>query len=103
MRQDRMDMEPVPVQFIPATQPPSQASSTRPAVQPSLEWFASTIADLGMSRGSQPVAGAAGPQEQVGALALLARMQALTSQSLQQVAEGLTRWTDAEMKHRSKD
>jgi hypothetical protein len=27
----------------------------------------------------------------------------LTSQSLQQVAEGLTRWTDAEMRHRSKD
>jgi hypothetical protein len=39
----------------------------------------------------------------VDALALLARTQALTSQSLQQVAEGLTRWTDAEMKHRSKD
>jgi hypothetical protein len=30
-------------------------------------------------------------------------MQALTSQSLQQVAEGLTRWKDAKMKHRSKD
>ncbi len=37
------------------------------------------------------------------ALALLARTQALTRQSLQQVAEGLTCWTDTEMKHRSKD
>jgi hypothetical protein len=41
--------------------------------------------------------------KQEDALALLARTQALTSQSLQQAAEGLTRWTDAEMRHRSKD
>jgi hypothetical protein len=34
---------------------------------------------------------------------LLARTQALNSQSLQQVAEGLTRWMNAEIKHRSKD
>jgi hypothetical protein len=39
----------------------------------------------------------------VDALTLLARTKALTSQSLQQVAEGLTRRADAEMKHRSKD
>jgi uncharacterized protein YceK len=38
-----------------------------------------------------------------GCSAVLARTQALTGQSLQQVAEGLTRWTDAEMKHWSKD
>jgi hypothetical protein len=102
-RQDRVDMEPVPVRVIPATQPPSQVSSTRSTVQPSLEWLANTIADLGVSRGLLPAAGAAGPPEQVDALALLSRTQALTSQSLQQVAERLTRWMDAEMKHRSKD
>ncbi len=96
-RQGRVDMEPVPVRVIPATQSPSQASSTRSTVQPSLEWLANTIANLGVSRGSPPTAGAAED-----ALALLARRQALTSQSLQQVAEELTCWTDAEMKHRSK-
>jgi hypothetical protein len=99
MRQGREDMEPVPVRILPVTQPPSQALPSRWTVQPSLDWLSSTIADLGVSRGSWPAAGAAGPQEQVDALALLTRTQALTSQSLQQVAEGLTRWTDEEMKH----
>ncbi len=65
--------------------------------------MAKTIADLELSRGSRPAVGAARLPEQEDALALLARTQALTSQSLQQVAEGLTRWTDAEMRHRSKD
>jgi hypothetical protein len=102
-RRDRVDLEPVPVRVIPATQLPSQAASMRSMVQSSLEWLANTIAVLGVSRGSRPAAGAAGPPEQVDALALLSRTQALTSQSLQQVAEGLTRWTDSEMKHRSKD
>ncbi len=102
-RQGRVDMEPVPVRILPATQPPNQAVSVRSTVQPSLDWLSSTIANLGVSRGSRLAAVAAGPQEQVDALALLARTQALTSRSLQQVAEGLTRWTDAEMKHRSKD
>ncbi len=86
-----------------SSQPPSQTTSTRSAMQPSMEWFANTIADLVVSRGSRPVAGVAGLPEQVDALALLARTQALSIQSLQQVAEGLTRWTDAEMKHLSKD
>jgi hypothetical protein len=99
-RQDRTDMEHVPVRVIPATQLTSQATSTRLAVQPSLEWLTHTIAGLGVSRGSRPAAGVAGPQEQVDALALLARTRALTSQSLQQVAEGLT---DAKMNHQSKD
>jgi hypothetical protein len=35
------------------------------------------------------------------AIAMLARTQAITSMSLQQVAEVLCCWTDAEMKHRS--
>jgi hypothetical protein len=100
---DREDLETVPVRALPATQPPSQAASARSVVQPSVEWLANTIADLGLSRGSRPAVGATGPPEQADALALLARTQALTSQSLQQVAEGLTRWTDAEMRHRSKD
>jgi hypothetical protein len=103
MGQGRVDMEPVLVRIHPATQPPSQAVSSRSTMQPSLDWLSSTIADLGVSRGSWPAAGATGPQEQVDALALLARTQALTSQSLQQVAEGLTCWTDTEMKHLSKD
>jgi hypothetical protein len=96
-RSDRM--ESITVRVIPATQQPSQATSTLSMVQPSLEWLTNTIADLGVSRESRPVAGAAGPPEQMDALALLARTQALTSQPLQQVAEGLTRWMDAEMKH----
>jgi hypothetical protein len=69
-----------------------------------VEWLANTITDLGLSRGSRLAgAGAAGPPEQADALALLARTQALTSQSLQQVAEGQTPWTDVEMRHWSKD
>jgi hypothetical protein len=36
-------------------------------------------------------------------IAMLARTLALTCTSLQQVAEGLCHWTDAEMKHQSKD
>jgi hypothetical protein len=102
-RQGRTDVEPVQVRILPVTQPPIQAVPSQLTVQPSLDWLSSTIADLGVSRGSRLAAGAAGPQEQVDALALLARTQALTSQSLQQVAEELTRWTDAELKHRSKD
>ncbi len=82
-RRDSADMVPVPVRVIPATQPPSQTTSTWSTVQPNMEWLTSTIPDLGVSRGSRPAAGAAGPQEQVDALALLARTQALTSQSLQ--------------------
>jgi hypothetical protein len=56
-----------------------------------------------MGRESRPTTSPAGLPEPADALTLLARTQALTNQSLQQVAEGLTRWTDAEMKHRSKD
>ncbi len=77
--QDRAEMEFVPVQVVLATQLPSQASSMRSAVQPSLEWLANTIADLGMSRESRPAAGSTGPPEHVDALALLARTLALTS------------------------
>jgi hypothetical protein len=36
-RQGRVDMEPVPVRVLPATQPPSQAVSARSTVQPSLD------------------------------------------------------------------
>jgi hypothetical protein len=49
MRQGRVDMEPVPVRVILATQPPSQASSMRSTEQPSLEWLANTIAAGGWS------------------------------------------------------
>jgi hypothetical protein len=79
------------VRVLPAAQPPRQAAIARAPVQPGVEWLANTIADLGLGRGSRPAAGAAGPPEQADALALLARTQALTSQSIQQVAEGLTR------------
>ncbi len=99
MRQGSEEPEAVPVRVLPVTQPPRQAAIVRALVQ----WLANTIADLGLSRGSQPAVGAARLPEQEDALALFARTQALTSQSLQQVAEGLTRWTDAEMRHRSKD
>ncbi len=85
-RQDRDDVETVPVRVLPVAQPPRQAATTRAPVQPGVEWLANTIADLGLSRGSRPAVGAAGPPEQADALALLGRTQALTSQSLQQVA-----------------
>jgi hypothetical protein len=78
-RRDREDLETVPVRVLPATQPPSQAASVRSTVQPGVEWLANTIADLGLSRGSRPAVGAAGPPEQTDALALLARTQALTA------------------------
>jgi hypothetical protein len=68
-----------------------------------MEWLTNTIADLGMDRRSRQASGPAWPLEPADALTLLAMTQALTSQSLQQVAEGLTRWMDAEMKHQSKD
>jgi hypothetical protein len=101
--QDSEEREAVPVRVLPVAQPPPQAAIARAPVQPGVEWLVNTIADLGLSRGSRPAVGAARLPEQEDALALLARTQALTSQSLQQVAEGLTRWTDAEMRHRSKD
>jgi hypothetical protein len=53
----------LPVRILPATQLPSQAVSTRSTVQPSLDWLSSPILDVGVSRGSRPAAGAAGPQE----------------------------------------
>jgi hypothetical protein len=56
-----------------------------------------------VGRRSRQTSGPARQPESVDALTLLARTKALTSQTLQQVAEGLTRRTDAEMKHRSKD
>ncbi len=102
-RRARAEMVPVPVQVVPATQLPSQETSMRSLVQPSMEWLTNTIADLGVDRGSWQASGPAGPPESADALTLLARTQALTSHSLQQVVEELTHWTDAEMKHRSKD
>ncbi len=97
------EQEAVPVRVLLAAQPPRQAAIARAPVQPGADWLANVIADLGVSRGSRPAVGTTRLPEQEDALALLARTQALTSQSLQQVAEGLTRWTDAEMRHRSKD
>jgi hypothetical protein len=47
-RRDRMDMESVPVRVIPATRPPSLATSTRSTVQPSL---ASPVGEGGRGRG----------------------------------------------------
>jgi hypothetical protein len=99
-RQDSEERETVPVRVLPVAQPPQQAAIARAPVQPGADWLANVIADLGVSRGSRPAVGTARLPEQEDALALLPRMQALTSQSLQQVAEGLTRWTDAEMRHR---
>jgi hypothetical protein len=102
-RRARAEMAPVLMRVIPATQLPNQETSTRSTVQPSMEWLTSTIADLGMGKRSQQAAGPAGPCEVADALTLLSRTQALTSQSFQQVAEGLNRWKDIEMKHRAKD
>ncbi len=76
----------------------------RSSVQPNTEWLAKTFADLGVGRRSRQACGPA--RQLVGStdpLAMLAWAQALTSQFLQQVVEGLTRWTEAKMKHRSKD
>ncbi len=85
------EQEAVPVRVLPATQLPRQAAIARAPVQPGVEWLANTIADLGLSRGSRPAAAAAGPPEQADALALLARTQALTSQSLQHYLENYPR------------
>src|SRR5450830_1262795 len=75
-----------------------QESSQSSGVQvlPGRDWLADTMSDLSVNSS----AGAGAP---VDPIAMLARTQAMTSASLQQVAEGLCRWTDAEMKHRSKD
>src|SRR5450830_620561 len=75
-----------------------QESSQSSGVQVLLgrDWLADTMSDLSVNSS----AGAGAPVDQI---AMLARTQAMTSASLQQVAEGLSRWTDAEMKHRSKD
>src|SRR5450830_1269646 len=75
-----------------------QESSQSSGVQvlPGRDWLADTMSDLSVNSS----AGAGAP---VDPIAMLARTQAMTSASLQQVAEGLSRWTDAEMKHRSKD
>src|SRR5450830_681585 len=75
-----------------------QESSQSSGVQvlPARDWLADTMSDLSVNSS----AGAGAP---VDPIAMLARTQAMTSASLQQVAEGLSRWTDAEMKHRSKD
>src|SRR5450830_1555864 len=75
-----------------------QESSQSSGVQelPGRDWLADTMSDLSVNSS----AGAGAPVDQI---AMLARTQAMTSASLQQVAEGLCRWTDAEMKHRSKD
>src|SRR5450830_952323 len=75
-----------------------QESSQSSGVQvlPGWDWLADTMSDLSVNSS----AGAGAPVDQI---AMLARTQAMTSASLQQVAEGLCRWTDAEMKHRSKD
>src|SRR5450830_463615 len=75
-----------------------QESSQSSGVQVLLgrDWLADTMSDLSVNSS----AGAGAPVDQI---AMLARTQAMTSSSLQQVAEGLCRWTDAEMKHRSKD
>ncbi len=72
-------------------------------VQPTTEWLAKTFGDLGVGQRSQQTSGPARQPESADLLTLLARTQALTSQSLPQVAKGLTRWTNAEIKHRSKD
>src|SRR5450830_266923 len=75
-----------------------QESSQSSGVQvlPGRDWLADTMSDLSVNSS----AGAGAPVDQI---AMLAKTQAMTSASLQQVAEGLCRWTDAEMKHRSKD
>jgi hypothetical protein len=89
-RRTRAEMAPVPVLVFPASQLPSQEATTRLTLQPNLEWLSSTIAELGMSREPLRASSPAGPPEPADALTLLARTQALTNQSLQQVAEGLT-------------
>jgi hypothetical protein len=99
--QGSKEPEAVLVRVLPVAQPPRQTAIARAQVQPGVEWLANTIADLGLSRGLRLAVGTARLPEQEDALPLLARTQALTSQSLQQVAEGLTCWTDAEMRHRS--
>jgi hypothetical protein len=57
----------------------------------------------GFGQRSHQASGPARQPESTDVLTLLTQTQAITSQSLQQVAEGLTRWTTAEMKHRLKD
>jgi hypothetical protein len=81
---------------------PSQGTSNRSMVQPTTEWLVNTFGDLGVSQLSRQASGPARQPESADLLMLLAQTQALTSQSLQQVAEGLTRWMNVEMTHRSK-
>jgi hypothetical protein len=71
--------------------------------QPTTEWLANTFSDLGVGRRSRQASGPTRQPESADTLTLLAQAQALTSWSLQQVVKGLTHWTDAEIKHRSKD
>src|SRR5450830_1813375 len=84
----------LPPAAVVGRQESSQSSGVQ--VLPGRDWLADTMSDLSVNSS----AGAGAPVDQI---AMLARTQAMTSASLQQVAEGLCRWTDAEMKHRSKD
>src|SRR5450830_855646 len=84
----------LPQEAVVGRQESSQSSGVQ--VLPGRDWLTDTMSDLSVNSS----AGAGAPVDQI---AMLAKTQAMTSASLQQVAEGLCRWTDAEMKHRSKD
>ncbi len=91
---------------LPTELQPQQSAATKAPLKPSEEWLSHTFEDLNVdprSRQASAPAGrpAAGSAQQLLAdlTTMLVQTQALTSTSLQQVAEGLTHWTDAEMRH----
>ncbi len=81
----------------------SQSMVARSAVQQTTKWQANSFGYLGVGQKSRQASEPARQPESADALMLPARTPALTSQSLQQVAEGLTHWTNVEMKHQSRD
>ncbi len=81
---------PVPLHITMEGPPPSRSVAARAPVQPTTEWLTRMFKDLGMGQRSGQASEPARQPQSVDATTLLAWTQALTSQSLHQVVEGLT-------------